>query len=122
MPEQQTEYYGACTSIRVWYEDGREVEFGIVEPPWISMPLDNGTYRVVAIYDLLPLGVIDILSYSKRQKEVPVLYFLGICGIMISMIFSAFRRTGHKEHFYEIEGVSGFSERKDCGSDWNWRV
>ena len=71
MPEQQTEYYGACTSIRVWYEDGREVEFGIVEPPWISMPLDNGTYRVVAIYDLLPLGVIDILSYSKRQKEVP---------------------------------------------------
>lgn len=26
MPEQQTEYYGACTSIRVWYEDGREVD------------------------------------------------------------------------------------------------
>ena len=48
MPEQQTEYYGACTSIRVWYEDGREVEFGIVEPPWISMPLDNGTYRVLS--------------------------------------------------------------------------
>ena len=48
MPEQQTEYYGACTSIRVQYEDGREVEFGIVEPPWISMPLDNGTYRVLS--------------------------------------------------------------------------
>ena len=26
----QTEYYGACTSIRVWYESGLEVEFGIV--------------------------------------------------------------------------------------------
>ena len=28
--KQQTEYYGTCTSIRVWYKDGKEVEFGIV--------------------------------------------------------------------------------------------
>lgn len=46
--KQQTEYYGACTSIRVWYRDGKEVEFGIVEPSWISMPLDTGTYRVLS--------------------------------------------------------------------------
>ena len=26
----QTEYYGACTSVRVWYEMGLEVEFGVV--------------------------------------------------------------------------------------------
>lgn len=46
--KQQTEYYGACTSIRVWYEDEKEVEFGIVEPSWISMPLDTGTYKVLS--------------------------------------------------------------------------
>lgn len=46
--KQQTEYYGACTSIRVWYNDGKEVEFGIVEPSWISTPLDSGTYKVLS--------------------------------------------------------------------------
>ena len=46
--KQQTEYYGACTSIRVWYKDGKEIEFGIVEPSWISMPLDTGTYKVLS--------------------------------------------------------------------------
>lgn len=45
--KQQTEYYGACTSIRVWYGDGKEVEFGIVEPSWISIPLDSGTFKVL---------------------------------------------------------------------------
>lgn len=46
--KRQTEYYGACTSIRVWYSDGKEVEFGIVAPPWISQPLDEGTRRVLS--------------------------------------------------------------------------
>ena len=46
--KQQTEYYDACTSIRVWYKDGKEVEFGIVEPSWISIPLDIGTYKVLS--------------------------------------------------------------------------
>ncbi|WP_297714655.1 nucleotidyltransferase domain-containing protein [Clostridium sp.] len=46
--KQQIEYYGACTSIRVWYKDGKEVEFGIVEPSRISIPLDTGTYKVLS--------------------------------------------------------------------------
>lgn len=44
----QTEYYGACTSVRVWYKDGKEIEFGIVEPSWIEKPLDEGTRKVLA--------------------------------------------------------------------------
>lgn len=44
---QQTESYGACTSVRVWYEDGREVEFGLVLPSWANAPLDGGTARVL---------------------------------------------------------------------------
>jgi len=46
--KQQTEYYGACTSIRAWYTDGKEVEFGIVEPSWVAIPLDKGTYQVLS--------------------------------------------------------------------------
>ena len=46
--KQQTEYYGACTSIRVWYKDGKEVEFGIVDPTWVSKPLDAGTHKVLS--------------------------------------------------------------------------
>lgn len=46
--KQQTEYYGACTSVRAWYEDGREIEFGIVEPSWMDIPLDAGTHKVLS--------------------------------------------------------------------------
>lgn len=46
--QKQLEYYGACTSIRVWYKNGLEVEFGIVEPSWISLPLDDGTRKVLS--------------------------------------------------------------------------
>ena len=41
------EYYGACTSIRVWYQDENEIEFGMVDHSWISLPLDSGTRKVL---------------------------------------------------------------------------
>lgn len=63
--EQQTEYYGACTSIRAWYDDGKEVEFGIVEPSWISMPLDAGSYKVLSDgYEI----IIDKKRYFEDLK------------------------------------------------------
>lgn len=43
----EIEYYGACTSVRVWYLNGLEVEFGFVEPSWIQTPLDAGTRQVL---------------------------------------------------------------------------
>ncbi len=45
---KQTESYGACTSVRVWYKNGPEAEFGIVEPSWIERPLDSGTAKVLS--------------------------------------------------------------------------
>lgn len=44
---QQREEYGACTSVRAWYDGGPEVEFGLVAPSWIDRPLDAGTHRVL---------------------------------------------------------------------------
>jgi predicted nucleotidyltransferase len=47
-PERYSrERWGQVTSIRVWYDDGREVEFGFTERRWAAEPLDDGTRRVV---------------------------------------------------------------------------
>lgn len=45
--KQQIEYYGACTSVRAWYAEGFEVEYGLLEPSWIDVPLDAGTAGVL---------------------------------------------------------------------------
>ena len=42
------EHYGRVTSVRVWYVDGLEVEFGLTDESWAALPLDEGTRRVVA--------------------------------------------------------------------------
>ena len=46
--QQQGEDYGLVTSIRVWYSDGREVEYGITSERWAAMPLDEGTRQVIS--------------------------------------------------------------------------
>lgn len=62
---QRTEYYGVCTSIRSRYKDGKEIEFGLVDPTWISKPLDAGTYKVLSDgYKIL----IDKKHYFKDLK------------------------------------------------------
>ena len=43
----QWEDYGPCTSLRVWYQGGEEVEFGLVEPSWLQQPLDPGSREVL---------------------------------------------------------------------------
>jgi predicted nucleotidyltransferase len=45
--KQQMEYYGMVTSLRVWYDNGHEVEYGITTPRWAAEPLDEGTRRVI---------------------------------------------------------------------------
>lgn len=41
------EDWGACQSIRVYYADGPEVEYGFVMPSWLDLPLDPGTQGVL---------------------------------------------------------------------------
>jgi len=45
--KQQVEDYGLVTSLRVWYKDGPEVEFGLTDERWSALPLDEGTRRVI---------------------------------------------------------------------------
>ena len=44
---EQTEHYGKLTSLRVFYSNGPEVEFGITDENWIALPLDIGTLCVL---------------------------------------------------------------------------
>jgi uncharacterized protein len=41
------EDWGRVTSLRVRYANGLEVEFGITDRRWASVPLDAGTRRVI---------------------------------------------------------------------------
>ena len=45
--KQQTEDYVKLTSLRVWYQDGVEVEYGITTPDWAAIPLDAGIRDVI---------------------------------------------------------------------------
>jgi predicted nucleotidyltransferase len=45
--QHQTEDYGKLTSLRVWYQNGVEVEYGITTPDWAATPLDAGTQEVM---------------------------------------------------------------------------
>ncbi|MFO7631978.1 MAG: aminoglycoside 6-adenylyltransferase [Caldilinea sp.] len=46
--KQQVEDYGLLTSIRVWYLDGLEIEYGITDERWSAVPLDAGTQEVMS--------------------------------------------------------------------------
>lgn len=45
---ENVEFYGRCTSLRVFYENGPEVEFGFVDSGWADLPLDAGTRQVLS--------------------------------------------------------------------------
>ncbi|HSB89934.1 MAG TPA: nucleotidyltransferase domain-containing protein [Anaerolineales bacterium] len=43
----QVEDWGMVQSVRVWYANGPEVEFGVAPKEWAFLPLDAGTERVL---------------------------------------------------------------------------
>jgi predicted nucleotidyltransferase len=45
--KQQLEDYGKVTSLRIWYANGREVEYGLSTRAWVELPLDKGTQQVI---------------------------------------------------------------------------
>lgn len=45
---QQTEDYNKLISVRAWYVDGREIEYGLTDASWAALPLDAGTQRVIS--------------------------------------------------------------------------
>lgn len=41
------EEWGILTSLRIFYDNGLEVEYGVVTDQWVNEPLDEGTKNVV---------------------------------------------------------------------------
>ncbi len=44
----QIEDYGKVISLRVWYKNRLEVEFGITDESWAAIPIDDGTAQVIS--------------------------------------------------------------------------
>ena len=44
---EQVEDYGKLSSLRVWYCNGLEVEYGLTDEGWAALPLDEGTRTVI---------------------------------------------------------------------------
>jgi 3-methyladenine DNA glycosylase AlkD len=71
---QQAEDYGKVTSLRVWYRDGPEVEFGLTMPDWAAQPLDAGTDQVLmegvkVLYERRPL-ISPVLGGFSQAEEI----------------------------------------------------
>jgi predicted nucleotidyltransferase len=45
---EQTELYGKCNSLRVWYDEGMEVEYGFVDESWAALPVDDETRKIIS--------------------------------------------------------------------------
>lgn len=66
------EKWGILTSIRVFYHCGVEAEFGFAGREWAAVPVDRGTYRVVAdgmqiLFD--PGGLLARLEEEVTGKQ-----------------------------------------------------
>jgi len=44
----EVERWGIVTSLRIFYDGGQEIEFGVAPPSWAYLPVDAGTRRIVS--------------------------------------------------------------------------
>ena len=62
--KRQSEDYGKLSSLRIWYQNGPEVEYGITRPDWAAIPLDEGTRAVISSGMIVLFERGDLLSRS----------------------------------------------------------
>ena len=64
---QEVEDWGRVTSLRVWYVDGWEVEYGLTGLEWGSSSADEGDQRVIADgIKVLHRGVVQCTNGQSR--------------------------------------------------------
>ena len=69
----QKEDWGNVTSLRTFYREGLEVEFGFSAPDWANVPMDAGSVRVVAdgmavLFD--PFGILSTVMRNVSSRTV----------------------------------------------------
>lgn len=65
--QSSQEDWGKVTSLRTFYENGLEVEYGFSTPEWANLPLDAGSFRVVSDGMKILYDPLDILSTVLTQ-------------------------------------------------------
>jgi uncharacterized protein len=65
----EIEDYTKLVSVRVWYLDGLEVEYGITDEDWAATPLDEGTRQVIADGMVVLFEPGDMLSRHQGMAE-----------------------------------------------------
>ena len=65
------EHWGNVTSVRVHYDPGPEVEFGITTPDWAASPVDAGTRRVIQDGIVVLLDRDGMLSLLVPLRKSP---------------------------------------------------
>jgi hypothetical protein len=68
---QQVEHYGKVTSLRTFYDDCHEVEYGWSDDSWPALPLVEGTREVLAggfkvLFERSPILTVAIRSAHDR--------------------------------------------------------
>lgn len=63
--KKEIEDYGLVTSLRIWYHNSYEVEFGITTPDWGKSPQDEGTRRVIEDGMLILFERTNFLSHPE---------------------------------------------------------
>ena len=65
--ERLEEDWGRVTSLRAFYKNGLEVEYGFSTPDWADTPIDAGSFRVVSDGMKILFDPLDILSTVQRE-------------------------------------------------------
>lgn len=63
------EDWGAIQSIRTFYQDGQEIEFGITSPKWAAHPIDTGTQKVLSDGAKILIDKNDLLAKLINLAE-----------------------------------------------------
>lgn len=66
--KHQAEDYGKLISLRVWYQNRLEVEYGITTPDWAALPLDAGTRKVISDGMIVLFERGDLLSRHAEHE------------------------------------------------------
>ena len=66
----QLEYYGLVTSLRIWFAEGYEIEFGVTGERWVADPLDSGTSKVIQDGMRILFERDNILSLHRKTVRV----------------------------------------------------
>ncbi|MHB8778169.1 MAG: nucleotidyltransferase domain-containing protein [Anaerolineales bacterium] len=61
------EDWGLVTSLRVYYRDGLEVEYGLTSSDWAGKPIDAGARQVILDGMKILLDRVGILSRALRE-------------------------------------------------------